>query len=380
MLSNLKITQTKTDGRTLQIGLNDGSELTFEDCWLRDHCRCQSCYNFSTFQRANHILDIPDARVHSVRNNEKELFITWDDKHESSYQLEFLYENDYHRWIEGRRLKPILWYGPSVAQNVKKVHVDKFLQSVDGAKLVFQSLLDYGVAFVEGVEASVEATEIVAKALGGVQHTIFGGMWQFTSNAVRADTAYTTLPLATHNDNTYFTEAAGLQLLHCIEHTGGSGGDTVLADGYYGATKLKEEHPEDYHFLVSNDVEGEYVEKAEVADKGHHHRFSAPVIILDKTTKDLKQIRFNVYDRSTMPFANASDTRTFYRALRNLSHYYQDSKYQWQFKLVPGLIMIVDNFRVLHGRTAFTGHRVLCGSYVARGDWLDRARVLKLIK
>lgn len=59
------------------------------------------------------------------------------------------------------------------------------------------------------VGISVEATEAVCKALGGVQHTIFGGMWKFTTRAEHADTAYTNLPLAAHNDNTYLTEAAG---------------------------------------------------------------------------------------------------------------------------------------------------------------------------
>lgn len=59
------------------------------------------------------------------------------------------------------------------------------------------------------VGASLEDTEEVCKALGGVQHTLFGGMWQFSTKADHADTAYTNLPLAAHNDNTYFTEAAG---------------------------------------------------------------------------------------------------------------------------------------------------------------------------
>lgn len=59
------------------------------------------------------------------------------------------------------------------------------------------------------MDATVEATENVCKALGGIQHTLFGGMWRFTNIAEHADTAYTNLPLAVHNDNTYFTEAAG---------------------------------------------------------------------------------------------------------------------------------------------------------------------------
>ncbi|CAG9791816.1 unnamed protein product [Diatraea saccharalis] len=164
-----------------------------------------------------------------------------------------------------------------------------------------------------------------------------------------------------------------LQVLHCLEHSDGSGGETVLVDGFYGATKLKETFPKDYDFLTRFDLEAEYIEE------GHHHRYSGPVIKVN-TIGDLVQIRYNVYDRSTMAFSSSEQCRSYYRSLRNLSRYYQDQSNEWKFKLKPGTAMVIDNFRLLHGRTAFTGTRILCGSYVARSDWLDKARTLKLIQ
>lgn len=77
-----------------------------------------------------------------------------------------------------------------------------------------------------------------------------------------------------------------LQILHCIEHSGGAGGETVLVDGFYGASRLKAEFPEDYDFLTNYDVEAEYIEE------GHHHKCSAPVIQIDSKSKDVKQIRY----------------------------------------------------------------------------------------
>jgi trimethyllysine dioxygenase len=38
--------------------------------------------------------------------------------------------------------------------------------------------------------------------------------------------------------------------------------------------------------------------------------------------------------------------------------------------------MLFDNWRVLHGRAAYTGHRHLCGAYVNREDFESRRRVL----
>ncbi|XP_063380332.1 trimethyllysine dioxygenase, mitochondrial [Cydia fagiglandana] len=364
---------TKIKG-TVDVNFANGTTVKFEDCWLRDHCRCATCYHADTYQRAQHILDIPEAKIADVAFAETQLVVTWNDNHRSTYEADFLVQFNYETYKEGQRLKPVLWHGGSVAEKIARVQADKFLKTKEAAEEVFQSLLDYGVALIEGVDPNLEATEQVCKALGGVQHTIFGGMWEFTTKADHADTAYTNLPLAVHNDSTYFTESTGLQILHCIEHSGGVGGETVLVDGFYGATRLQAEFPEDFDFLTEFELEAEYIEE------GHHHKCAAPVIRIDKRTKDIKQIRFNVYDRAPMAFEDGEECRAYYRALRRLAKYYQDAGNQWQFKLKPGVVMVMDNFRVLHGRTGFSGKRVLCGSYVARSDWLDRARALRLIQ
>ncbi|XP_045763955.1 trimethyllysine dioxygenase, mitochondrial [Maniola jurtina] len=361
------------EDRALKVLFDDGTSLVFEDCWLRDHCRCSTCYRTDTFQRTQHILDIPDATINSVEFDRTEILIKWNDNHESIYKSEFLSEFDYKTWTNQRRSRPLLWRGKEVANKVAKVHVDKFLDSVEGAKAVFTSLVDYGVALIEGVGVSLEATETVCKALGGIQHTMFGGMWTISNLLVHADTAYSNVPLAVHNDNTYFNEAAGLQVFHCLEHSNGTGGETILMDGFYGASQLKKEFPEDYEFLTTFEVEAEYLED------GHNFRYAAPVIQVDKL-KDLQQIRFNVYDRSAMAFSSREECRAYYRSLRNLSRYYENPECQWKFKLVPGLMVAFDNFRLLHGRTGFTGNRVLCGSYVARSEWLDKARALGAIR
>ena len=44
----------------ITVELEDGSTLNVDLLWLRDHCRCQSCYDESNHQRKVNILDIPD--------------------------------------------------------------------------------------------------------------------------------------------------------------------------------------------------------------------------------------------------------------------------------------------------------------------------------
>lgn len=44
----------------IAVTLEDGTELKLDLLWLRDHCRCDSCYDHSNHQRKVSILDIPD--------------------------------------------------------------------------------------------------------------------------------------------------------------------------------------------------------------------------------------------------------------------------------------------------------------------------------
>ncbi|CAK1578089.1 unnamed protein product [Parnassius mnemosyne] len=367
-----RIVSVTVQNQTVRIHFKGGQVTDFECIWLRDHCRCSTCYHSNTFQRARHLLDLSDSNIKNIKSDTEHISITWDDNHESIYEADFLVKFDYKTWVEKRRLVPKLWHGEEIAEKVAKISVDDFLSSTEGAREVFQSLLDYGVALIVNVEPTMEATEKVCKALGGVQHTMFGGMWLVHTDIKPTDTAYTNIHLAEHTDNTYFTEAAGLQIFHGLEHTDGTGGETILVDGFYGAKLLEKEFPNDYEFLTSFDIDAEFLED------GHHYRHSGPVITIDKM-KDIKQIRFNSYDRTPMAFSSREECLAYYRALKNLSRYYEEPSNQWQFKLTPGVVIAIDNFRVLHGRTSFTGNRILCGSYVSRSDWLDKARTLRLI-
>jgi trimethyllysine dioxygenase len=38
--------------------------------------------------------------------------------------------------------------------------------------------------------------------------------------------------------------------------------------------------------------------------------------------------------------------------------------------------VVIDNWRVMHGRAAFTGQRRMCGAYVGADDWRSRRRAL----
>ena len=62
----------------------------------------------------------------------------------------------------------------------------------------------------------------------------------------------------------------------------------------------------------------------------------------------------------------------FYDALRAFEALANDHRLQWRRVNPPGDAMLFDNWRVLHGRTAYTGHRHLCGAYINHEDYESR--------
>ena len=51
-----------------------------------------------------------------------------------------------------------------------------------------------------------------------------------------------------------------------------------------------------------------------------------------------------------------------------------DPRLQWVHVLQPGEAMLFDNWRVLHGRKAYSGTRTLCGAYLNHEDFESRLR------
>lgn len=222
------------------------------------------------------------------------------------------------------------------------------------------------------VPATVEDTQKVVQQIAHVQHTMFGGMWEFSDQLVHNDTAYTHQALGAHNDNTYFTEAAGLQVFHCLHHDG-EGGETLLVDGFRAAYKLKQTYPESFQRLSTLPIEAEYLEA------GKHYFSIDSVLKLHPLTKKLQQIRFNLYDRAPMRTLPPDQIPQLYEDIHLLAAKVKDPQGEWWLKLHPGIVLFVDNWRVLHGRASYTGLRKMTGCYIGRSDYISTARVLGII-
>ena len=65
---------------------------------------------------------------------------------------------------------------------------------------------------------------------------------------------------------------------------------------------------------------------------------------------------------------------SWYEAARKWDAILKDQRFEVVVKLVPGMPVIFDNWRVLHGRRAFVGERRLCGAYISMDDFVARGK------
>jgi len=217
----------------------------------------------------------------------------------------------------------------------------------------------YGFCYVDGVPVTLEDTKALVERIAFIRETHYGGFWNFTSDLSKNDTAYTNLGLAAHTDTTYFSDPVGLQIFHLLEHSNGSGGQSLLVDGFRAAKLLRDKDPQAYKTLSNVRVPSH---ASGHADSSIQPYAPFPVLNHHPVNGELIQIRWNNDDRATMDrWEDLDDVDAFYDAIRLWTSILKDQATEYREQLKPGRALIFDNWRVLHGRTAFSGKRTMCG-------------------
>ncbi|KAF5289596.1 hypothetical protein FQA39_LY15043 [Lamprigera yunnana] len=332
--------------------------------WLRDNCRCQKCYSTIYNQLLHAIFDIPlTIKPENCEIVNGILKITWEGGHQSEYLITWLENIDFEC---KSKLEVTLWDHDTIINSLDDLTVplDEYFGE-NGVKTLVGKILKYGFAFVSGVDKTLTATEKVVKHLAVIQKTSFGEMWYV--NYDHNDSSSSNISLLPHNDNTYYSNPAGLQVFNLIMHDG-DGGETILVDGFKLADIVKNKSFKAFRTLCEVPVEAHYI------DKDQHFIFTEPILKLHPVTKELYRVRFNIYDRGPLTSVKDDAILRFYEALELFGKEVSDEKNQYTFKLPSNTIIFIDNWRVLHGRTGFNGKRNLGGCYVGRDDFISVAK------
>jgi trimethyllysine dioxygenase len=202
--------------------------------------------------------------------------------------------------------------------------------------------------------------ERLARRLGYARSTIFGDIWLMEPGAAdHADSAYESTALDVHTDGTYSHDAPGV-IVFAQQERGGDGGDSVLVDGFAAAVDFAAAEPDAADLLGRFELRGRYVEP------GVDLHADRPPLRVDADGV-LRQVTFNNYDRApVLPAAGWLDEVIYaYAAFHELiSEPERALHLGWE----AGEILMIDNWRLLHGRTAFTGMRTFLGCYTNHED------------
>lgn len=359
-------------------GLNSPLRLNY--MWLRDHCYCKECYNSYTFQRNFDTFDLKTTvKPKNINQSDDSLVLTWEDGHISSYDVQWLVKNSYDGYKQVKQNQKTLWNGNSVNPlfDSSTVPYENYMKSEDGVKSLLKAILNLGFGIVTEMPATLEATQEIAERICAIQCTLFGKVWQFTSDNRRSDTAYTNISIGAHTDSTYLYNFSGIQMFHCLHHDG-EGGKTLLVDAFNAAEILRKTNPEAFHYLCEAQIPCEYIEKSGNAPDEHMHCISTTIQV-NPVTKEPHRIRYNLYDKAPLFNIPVEEMAKFYSSINAFTAIIRDPASEFWVKLQPGMTLFVDNWRVMHGRSKFTGKREVCGCYLPRDGYMSKARVYGLV-
>ncbi|GAA6059985.1 hypothetical protein JCM10212_001334 [Sporobolomyces blumeae] len=380
------------DGR-VELELGNGTRTSFSPIWLRDHCRDERSFHPATRQRLVDTCKLPrDLRPSKAIAEAEGIRIHWpetsfESAYDSFYPYSFLLEHSYNppllreRDLPGTHASKVLWTR-DIAQSLPTVAYDEVMSSEKGVFEWLKRIDTYGFSFCSGIPGTPEATEALIRRIAFIRETHYGGFWDFTANLEHGDLAYSEVRLEAHTDTTYFTDPCGLQLFHLLSpSTSHTGGHNLLVDGFRAASVLRASHPDVYALLSTLPIPAHASGSGSASiPSGVHMRplRRYPVLNHDEHG-ELVQVRWNGDDRAVVG-GEAFEGRKmdeWYEALRIWEGILRSDEAQLWTEMEIGTAVIFDNIRVLHGRSAFSGERRLCGAYVNGDDYRSRLRGLE---
>lgn len=363
--------ETIEAGEALRLLWQDGAEARFHAVWLRDNALDAETRSPANGQRLITLLDIPrTSRIAAASAVDGKVAVRFaPDGKETCFPSVWLREHIYDRPApsEPGWTPPSLdLWGSELAASIPRASYAAV--ATDRAALGgwLAAVRRYGFAVMSGMPLESGTVTKVVELFGYVRETNYGRWFDVRAEVNPTNLAYTNLGLQAHTDNPYRDPVPTLQLLMCLENSV-DGGQSVVVDGFRAAQRLRQEDAAGFDLLARHCARFEYAGSAAV-----RLRARRPIIEL-APDGELIAVRFN--NRSAAPLVDVPYDRMpgYYQALRRFAEIIEHPALTVSFKLSPGELFIVDNTRVLHARTAFSGsgRRWLQGCYADKDGLLS---------
>lgn len=239
------------------------------------------------------------------------------------------------------------------------VHDYRAVMAEPAARLAcLRQVLSLGFAHLHHVPNQSGTVTQFLSSFGPVRETNYGTHFDVRVRPSPDNLADSALALLPHTDNPYRTTPPDLQVLHALV-AAPQGGETWLVDGLAVIEHLHQSAPDALALLAEIPVRFAW------ADDTWHLTACEPVIALapDGT---LRRLRANSRSIDHPVEPDPARRAAWWAAWHQLETCLADPAFAQTFTLGAGELVIMDNRRVLHGRTGFAGaaaERHLQGAY-----------------
>ena len=336
---------------------NDNIKSEIHPFWLRERVDGEEFLDKKTQQRLFDPTSLnSEIKINKASINKNFLEINFNDGVNSKLDIKKLTLEFSNKDILLKTIQKIKW--DSTLKDIKNFeYKENFSESREMYDLLI-SFYKYGFVIIKNVPTDNNFIVKFANSIGSVRRTNFGEYFNVKSKIDPNDLAYTSMQLSPHTDNPYRNPVPCIQLLHCIINEV-SGGFSTIVDGFTVCEDLKKNHPDYFKVLNEIKVKFKFIDKDVVLED-----WSELIKLNDDGT--FKQVRFSPR-LDFVPVLNKDQLDLYYKARKKLSEMYNSKKYRIEFKLEPKDLIMMDNYRLLHGRTAYEtseGNRFLQGCYI----------------
>lgn len=359
------LVSAKAVGGGVETHWEKGGTLTFSGEWTRLACPCSQCRHPQSLERTIDLLALPDevTVTDAVLGDDGWLTLAWSDGHKGRFDPAWLFTHapDHRGEAIYHQPRPITW-GVEMTGKLPRFYHEAVMTDKSALKEYCLALRDVGAAIVDHMPTQPGTMTRVVERIGHLRTTHFGTTFDVVSMKNPNSNAYTPIALPLHTDLPDKEHVPGVQFLHCLVNDA-TGGESILADGAFGASVLKDQDPDAYDLLTTETADFRY--KSATYD----YRTRTKVIHLDQEG-DVREVRLNhsIFDAQMSAGPNVD---ALIRAYRKFFRILSAPENQIRFRLQAGEMMAFDNRRVLHSRTSFdpsTGARHLQGCYVDMED------------
>jgi gamma-butyrobetaine dioxygenase len=341
----------------LSIEHADGQRYAIHPIWLRERCQDAATLDLRTGQRLQDPSDLdPELALCALTQLEPGKFhVRFSDGHEADFLERELVAEAALPAGDHDLPVPRLW-DATLALGAR-CHWNSAAGDAERAHWL-ALFLELGFVIFTDVPSEPRQILRVASSFGFTRETNFGALFDVRSTPEASDLAYTALALDPHTDNPYRWPVPGVQLLHCLVNQT-SGGLSTLVDGFAAAAALRAHNAAAFRLLTQTAVRFRY------RDAATDLVASAPLIELDVTGR-VQAVHFSPR-LDFVPLQPPQELTAYYRARRTFDRLLRSKEFELRFLLDAGELVMMDNRRLLHGRTAFNpaeGLRHLQGCYI----------------